>query len=78
MTGQTGCTNDMVAWTCYIGVPYGTYLWQVGGNHMKPTLDRHEIIIAHNAGHDALFVCVPQNKVSFSALGWNPMNQNVL
>ena len=45
---------------------------------MKPTLGFHEITIAHNAGHDASFACVQQNKVSFSAHVWNPMNRNVL
>ena len=41
---------------------------------MKPTLDRHEIIIINNAGHNASFASVMQNKVAFSARGWNPMN----
>ena len=45
---------------------------------MKPTLDRHEIMIVHNAGHDYLFARVPQKNVAFSACGWNPMNKNVL
>ena len=45
---------------------------------MKPTLDCHEIMIIHNAGHNASFARVPQNKVAFSPRGWNPMNQNVV
>ena len=45
---------------------------------MKPTLDRHEIIIVHHYGHDVSFAHVPQNKVAFSARGWNPMNRNIL
>ena len=45
---------------------------------MKPTLDRHEIMIVHNSVHNALFAHVPQNKVALSARRWNPMNQNVL
>ena len=44
---------------------------------MKPTLDIHEIMIVHNAVHDASFERVLQNKVAFSACGWNPMNRNV-
>ena len=45
---------------------------------MKPTLDRHEIIIVHNDGHNASFSSVPQKKIAFSASGWNPMNRNIL
>ena len=33
---------------------------------MKPPLDCHEIMIVHNAGHDATFARVTQNKVDFS------------
>ena len=45
---------------------------------MKPTLDCHEIMIVKNAGYDASFARVPQNKLEFSARGWNPMNQIIL
>ena len=45
---------------------------------MKPTLDCHNITIVNKAVHDASFACVPQNKVSFSARGWNSMHRNVL
>ena len=45
---------------------------------MKPNLDIYEIMIVHNAGKYDSFASVLQNKVSFSARGWNSMHRNVL
>ena len=33
---------------------------------------------AHNAGHDASFARVLQNKLAFPAHGWNPTNKNII
>ena len=36
------------------------------------------MMIVKNAGYDASFARVPQNKLEFSAREWNPMNQIIL
>ena len=47
-------------------------------HHMKPTLNCHEIMIVKKSGQYDSFTRVTQNKLSFPACGWEPMNRNIL